>query len=135
MARREIAVEGFVGQDAKTGQTKTGRKVAECSLAYSEGRGDEKITTWYKVKAYAGEHSSYLYDKLSRLKKGDLVLAHGNLQDRTYTRQDGTPGVAQEITASYLANLVKPASEFPPGVKPAAASKRQEHQYDDFDVF
>lgn len=102
---RELLVQGFVGQDAQVSTTKDGKPIARFSVAYTDGKGPEEVTTWYRVTAFGTgqKDGGFTYRTASALKKGDYVLVKGSYRTRLYNNE-----VQHELSASHLVGLLKP---------------------------
>jgi single-strand DNA-binding protein len=99
-----ITVTGNLGSDPELKITPTGKSVTEFSLAENhrrknpDGQWEDIGTTWYDVTAWdrLAERAAEL------LSKGHTVRIEGEFQTRDYTKQDGTAGIALEITARTI---------------------------------
>ena len=110
MSFQTILVVGHLGRDPEMRYTPAGQAVTNFNLAanrqYTDSSGQVvKETTWFRVSAWgkAAENcNQYLH-------KGSLVLVEGRLvcdpetgSPRLYTRQDGSPGTAFEVSANTV---------------------------------
>lgn len=101
---------GHLGRDPEMRYTPAGQAVTHFSVAVNrrytdaDGQGIE-ATLWLRVSAW-GRLAETCNQSLT---KGQRVFVEGRLQvdpatggPRTYTRQDGTPGAAFEVTATTV---------------------------------
>ena len=68
-------VMGHLGRDVESKALPSGKELHEFSVAVTEKRGTEKVTSWFTVKAW-GQMPDW---KRGELKKGALVMAAGRL--------------------------------------------------------
>lgn len=81
----KIQIIGRLGKDPQTRQAGD-QSVCSFSVAVGEGRGDDKVTTWYRVSAW-GKHG----DACAKyLKKGSQVYVDGKLSITTQERNGET---------------------------------------------
>src|SRR5574338_1196027 len=110
MSFQTILITGHLGREPEMHYTPSGQAVTNFNLAanrqYSDSNGQVvKETTWFRVSTWgktAENCNQYLH-------KGSLVLVEGRLVcdpetggPRLYTRQDGSPGTACEVSASTV---------------------------------
>lgn len=102
---RELLVQGFVGQDAQVSQTKDGKPIARFSIAFTDGRDNEQVTTWYRITAFGtmSQDGGYVYKTAANLKKGDYVLLRGSYKTRLYNSE-----IQHEVSASIVVQLPRP---------------------------
>jgi len=102
---QKIIFIGNLGKDPEMRYAPDGKAVTSFSVAVSDGFGDKKTTTWFRVSAWgklAETTNQYL-------RKGSKVLVEGRLtadpatgSPRIFTRQDGTTGTSYEVSASTV---------------------------------
>lgn len=86
-----IHIAGYLGGDAETRVTASGRKVTSFSLASRAGRDE---TIWWQVDWW-GENNMTPY-----LKKGSAVIVIADLRKPAiYTDRDGNPQVSMKVSA------------------------------------
>ena len=85
---------GHLGKDAETKHLGSGKAITEFSVAVSEKRKDEKVTSWFAVKVW-GDLPDW---KVRELTKGALVMVAGRLSVETWEK-DGRSGSKTVITA------------------------------------
>ena len=90
----QATVMGHVGKDAETKFLGNGKAITEFSVAVSEKRKDEKVTSWFSVKVW-GDLPDW---KTRELTKGALVMVAGRLSVETWEK-DGRSGSKTVITA------------------------------------
>jgi single-strand DNA-binding protein len=102
---RHIVIEGNLTRDPNGGYGKdTGKAYTHLDVAVTDRvrntQGDwiDGPVTYYRVTAF-GKTAENATNSLT---KGTTVIVTGQLTVRSYTRGDGTPGVAQEIIADHL---------------------------------
>ncbi len=102
-----IQIIGFVGKDAESRNTQSGKKVTKFTVATSESYKDQNNewqsnTTWHTVIAWGN-----LSEKIaSRIKKGWKVYVSGKISHRTYEKEDGTTVYITEIVARTINQMV-----------------------------
>jgi single-strand DNA-binding protein len=90
----QATVMGHLGKDAETKHLGNGKAITEFSVAVSEKRKDEKVTSWFAVKVW-GDLPDW---KVRELTKGALVMVAGRLSVETWEK-DGRSGSKTVITA------------------------------------
>ena len=102
---RHIVIEGNLTRDPNGGYGKdTGKAYTHLDIAVTDrtrnDQGDwvDGPPTYYRVTVFGRTAEN----ALNSLTKGNTVLVTGDLTVRSYTRTDGTPGIANEITADHL---------------------------------
>ncbi|MAU12376.1 MAG: single-stranded DNA-binding protein [Anaerolineaceae bacterium] len=75
------------------------QKVTSFSVAVNIRRGEQQITTWYRVTAWNGLAETVC----QYLEKGRRVLVDGsNLRTSAYIDRDGQPRASLELTANRV---------------------------------
>jgi single-strand DNA-binding protein len=99
----KVIVLGRVGKDVES-RSFDGSSMASISLATSKSykKGDEWIekTEWHDVSCWGS-----LADKVSGLRKGELVFVEGELNTRSYEK-DGQRQYRTYVKASYIRRIV-----------------------------
>lgn len=110
MSYHTLIIVGYIGKDPEMRYTPAGQAVTNFSIAANRqytGSGGEQVkeTIWFRVSVWgktAENCNQYLH-------KGSLVLVEGRLvcdpktgSPRLYTRQDGSPGTAFEVSANTV---------------------------------
>lgn len=110
MSYHTLIIVGYIGKDPEMRYTPAGQAVTNFSIAanrqYTSSGGEQvKETIWFRVSVWgktAENCNQYLH-------KGSLVLVEGRLvcdpktgSPRLYTRQDGSPGTAFEMSANTV---------------------------------
>lgn len=89
---------GNLGQDVEVRDTRSGKAVANFSIAVNSGFGDNKKTAWIKVTCW-----DKMADSAARfLKKGSCVLVAGELTVEQWEGRDGRKGTTVGLTARSL---------------------------------
>ena len=99
---QQIQIIGNLGQDAEAVNF-GGKEYTKFSLAVTEKKKNEKVTTWYYV-LYQGSHL------LQYLLKGTKVFVQGNIALSIYTSKSGTPQINASVYASRI-ELLTPKKE------------------------
>jgi single-strand DNA-binding protein len=98
MSYQNTIIIGNVGGEVTLRTTKTGKHVANFSIAVNERFGDQEQTSWFQVVAWeqlaqiSAEHSD----------KGQLLLVEGRVSASTWTDQNGGVQVALKLTARKI---------------------------------
>ncbi len=109
----EVQLIGNLGKDPEARYTNEGALVVSFSVAVSRRWTDRdgqkrEDTTWVDVTAWGGLAETCH----QHLNKGRQVFVRGRPEVRAFTRKDGTPGAALQVTASEVVFLgTKPQSE------------------------
>ena len=90
----DATILGHLGKDVETKFMPTGKALHTFSVAVSESRGGDKVTSWFTVNVWG----DLIQWKLDELKKGALVMVAGRLSIRTWEK-DGKHGSEVVITA------------------------------------
>ena len=99
-----LAFTGRVGQDAVVKVLPSGKTIMELSVANTCGYGDNKKTTWLKVKMW-GERTHNIKDLF---KKGCLVGGTGEMTQEQWTGRDGVTRTDIVVTVFNLQLLSSP---------------------------
>lgn len=113
-----IHIAGNLGADPVSRFTASGQKVTSFTVAVNSKRGENVITTWYRVTVWGDR----LDKMLGYLKKGSSVIVVGELQKpEIYTDKEGRPQIRLEIWAEIL--------RFSPFGKPAERPAQEQSSY------
>ena len=98
-------IEGNLTRDPEGGFAReSGKAWARIDVAVSDRTRDEQgtwtdtPTTYYRVTVF-GKRAEHVLDSLH---KGDTIVAAGQTTVEAFTRQDGTQGQANRITADVI---------------------------------
>jgi single-strand DNA-binding protein len=91
----KVFLTGNVGKEPVIRTTANGKKVAQFTLAVSDGYGDNKQTYWHNIVAWAGQ--AEFVEKY--VDKGTRLLITGKLTSRSYDAKDGTKKYITEVVA------------------------------------
>ncbi|RYP28494.1 hypothetical protein DL767_007173 [Monosporascus sp. MG133] len=108
-ARRDIAKITLVGNLAATPEVKptsTGREFVEYSVASSEGSGEKRTTSWFRVTSWVEEGPRR--DFLTSLAKGSTVYVEGDAVMNNYTDAEGKTRSRLRIYQKNLQVLRRP---------------------------
>ena len=122
-----VTVTGNLGDDPRTGESKSGRAWASirlaCNRSWKDAGGQARTRTdWFPVVAFNG-----LAKSLSHLAKGDQIAVDGHLQSREYTDGEGKKRTVVEIVAEevqFLRLKDRPVDDGP--AEPAAGGNPPE---------
>jgi single-strand DNA-binding protein len=92
-----ITIAGILGRDSELKQLSTGELVLNLSIADSQGK--EKSTIWWNASLF-GKRAESLQKYLT---KGTSVTISGNVSEREYKAQDGTPKKAISVRVQDIA--------------------------------
>ena len=128
-----ITILGHVGREPETKHTPQGQQVTEFSVAVSDKRKQEQVTTWYKVSAWGklGEICAQY------IVKGSAVFISGRPSVRAYVAKDGEARAEVSITADAMQLLGSRDQQDAPrqAAKPAPAGSGFEDMADDIPPF
>ena len=99
----KITIVGYLGRDPAIRYTPQGTAVCDFSVATTEGKGDNQITTWFKATCW--NKTAEIANQY--LKKGSQVYLEGRLKQTEYTDKDGNKRTSLEVTVSELHFLDK----------------------------
>ena len=95
---QKIIVIGNLGKDPEYITTKGGGQMLTFNIAANRNRGEERTTTWYRVKS-----TSYNSNYFKTLKKGSAVIVTGDLFVSAYTDKNG----AERSDLTIWANAIE----------------------------
>lgn len=103
----KIILIGSVGRDPETRTTSAGINVCSFSLAVNEKRGQEKVTTWFRISAWRklGEICQQY------LTKGSRLCVTGSVSVSTYDGKDGKTRANLEVNADNVEFLSTKAED------------------------
>jgi len=94
----KLFIIGSLGKDPEIRTTSSGINVCNFNVAVTERKGQEKVTTWFRVTAWRGlAESCQKY-----LAKGRKVCVTGSVSVSTYEGKDGTTRASLEVTADEV---------------------------------
>jgi single-strand DNA-binding protein len=96
----QATVMGNLGRDVETKYIASGKALHTFSVAVTEKKGDDKVTSWFNVNVWG----DLIQWKLDELKKGALVLVSGRLAVETWEK-DGVKGSKTVITADPFSGV------------------------------
>lgn len=98
------------GQDAAVKTTSEGRTLVKFSVATVQGYKDTDVL-WVNCVTWIDRNTKYgqvQFDIASGIKKGDYLYIEGYVQNRSFTKEDGSKGVDLSIVADNILRLNKP---------------------------
>lgn len=98
---------GRIGQELELKITQSNKKVIEFSMADTEKRNGEDITTW--VSCVAWENKAETLSKY--VKKGDMLFIEGKLRNQKYKAKDGSDRMRTFILVENFMLLPNKAKE------------------------
>lgn len=112
----KTVVTGNLGRDAEIKTTEDGRQYATFSLANTEKRNGQPVTTWFQCFI----HREPLFNALAPyLKKGTKVLIEGRQYSEIWTKQDQTQAIAHSLNV-FTIELMGSSTALDPGQMAAA---------------
>jgi len=93
-----ITIVGYLGRDPELRSTPQGMEVCNFSVATTDKKGDEEITTWFKVTVW-GKQAAPCANYLA---KGKQVYVDGRLSQSTYKDKEGVERTSLEVNASTV---------------------------------
>lgn len=135
---QKVIISGNVGRDSEI-STFGDRQRLTFTVACSEGRGDQKVTTWYDVEYHNVGLQQYI-------KKGRQVVVVGKLRVKAYVAKDGTQRIGINVYADsvelvggggqqYTPQTAEPQTQHQPNYAgyngPANAAPAQQPEQDD----
>lgn len=92
----KITIVGYLGRDPELRHIQSGNAVCSFSVATTEKKGSDSLTTWFRVAVWGkqGENCN------EYLKKGSQVYVEGRLRQEEYTDRDGNKRTTLEVSAS-----------------------------------
>lgn len=117
---------GNVGKDPEIRYTKTNKKIASFSVASTEGKGADAVTTWVTCEAW--DKTADIVEQY--VAKGSQVYVEGPVKQETWTDKEGKERTTLKITVRELqlcggraaSGSNTPASTAPAAQPAAAAS-------------
>ena len=90
-----IVVVGTVGADPELKFTKSGKAVANFSIAENRGKGDDQVTHWFDVVCW----NSLAENVAESITKGTRVIVVGQLEQQKWETKDGDKRSKIQIVA------------------------------------
>lgn len=104
-----IQLNGFIGKDPISGESKSGTLWARASIGYSIKNKDNTFSTnWISVGAFKERA-----EELSKAKKGDGILVIGSIKQNIWTNKEGVKINETNIIAQELKITPKSEAEAP----------------------
>ncbi len=104
----QIQLIGFVGDDPKSVQTRSGNPMASFVLATTDreikkqdGTVIPERTEWHNITVF-GQRANFVKNYV---RKGNQLFVQGSVHTRSFDKQDGTKGYITEITADIVQML------------------------------
>lgn len=98
MSQAVITVSGRLSRDAEVKFAQSGSKMVILNIPVSKGR--DKPTTWYQAVVSGKRADNDKFVEL--LKKGAGVVVSGELEFKTFEKQDGSTGYSHSIYANSI---------------------------------
>lgn len=110
MSRATITIDGFVSNDPKLEETRTGKQVVKITVPHTPRKLNEQTrewedageTTWYDA-TFWDDHATVVYDTL---RKGDAVILTGGLKVSAW-ESSGKLGVNVEVVFPTIAKVAR----------------------------
>jgi single-strand DNA-binding protein len=121
MYLNRLTIRGFLGSDAETRYTASGKTYIALSIATKTSWKDDKgewqsITDWHRAVVWEESLGKYA----GTLKSGDFVQVEGSLRSREYEDKDGAMRRVWECKADTVLQIHRPER-----VEQAAAADSQ----------
>ena len=94
----KITIVGYLGRNPELRYTPNGTAVCDFSMATSEKKGDNDVTTWFKVTTW-GKQAEVVNQYVA---KGKQVYVEGRVSLREYTDRDGNKRTSLEVNATDM---------------------------------
>lgn len=104
MSFSKLTIIGNLGSEPELKYTPQQTAVCNFTVATNEGRGEDQVTTWFRVTAWRKTAEACA----KALKKGSLVYVEGSLQVENWVNKEGKNQVTLNLQAAnvqFLANL------------------------------
>lgn len=104
MSFAKVTIVGNLGRDPETRYTQNGTLIISFSIA-AQGRyrsgGQQQTTTWFRVSAF-GQQAERLATMVEKgyIAKGRQLYVEGQLEENTFTGNDGQERKSLEVTLS-----------------------------------
>lgn len=99
----EATVTGNVGRIPEARMTKTGKQMANFSVASTTKTPNGEQTTWLDVVVF-DEQADIVVESLQ---PGDRVMVKGSLQLEQYAKKDGTTGTSLRLLANEVGKSLR----------------------------
>ena len=96
-----VTIVGTLGRDPELFYSSSGTAIASCSLAHTEGFGNNQKTVWTTCKFF-GKQAEAVKEYLS---KGSKVFVTGTLDEETWTDKSGTKKYKTVISCNTFESL------------------------------
>jgi len=96
-----LTISGFIGSPPRTKRYSQSGK-AVCSIPLAVNNGKDKPPGWLTLIGW-----EWNADKIESLTKGDLVVASGRLQIRSYEKKDGSQGNSTELVCESIDKVMR----------------------------
>ena len=100
----KVILVGRLGKDPESKQTRAGKEFSGFSVATSKKIGEEEKTTWHNIVVW-NEHTAKYVNGYAV--KGTLVYVEGEIENRTWEKQDGSKGYATDIVVGQYSGTVQ----------------------------
>lgn len=114
---QKVIICGNVGRDSEI-TTFGDKQRLTFSVGCSEGKGDQKTTTWYDVEYHSTGLQPYI-------KKGRQVVVMGRLRIKAYAAKDGTQRIGINIYADSVDFVGGPGQQAASQSQPAPQAAPQ----------
>lgn len=129
-----VVLVGRLTRDVELRSTTSGKSVASFTLAFDSTRKDEagnKVSCFVNCVAYGS--SAEILEKYTS--KGRLIGVDGRLNERKFTRKDGTNGSAFEIIVNEISLLdSRKTSTQTEEIHSQVVNTKQDNSQEEFDL-
>lgn len=95
---KKAVLIGHVGRVGELKTSNSGKEYTRFSLAVSEGKGENKTTTWFECTAFGITAKNFV----EWITVGSVVYVEGNLGIRAYKGKDGEPKAEGQVEAREI---------------------------------
>lgn len=116
----KITIVGYLGRDPELRHTPAGDAACSFSVATTEGKGDNAVTTWFRITTW--RRQAEIANQY--LTKGKQVYIEGRLRTNVYTDKDGNQRTSLEVAATdmqFLGTVGDGAESSPRAPRPRGA--------------
>jgi len=119
----KVILVGRLGKDPERKHTRDNKEFSSFSMATSKKIREEEKTTWHNVVVWNEHTARYVNDYAV---KGSQVYVEGEIDNRTFEKQDGSKGYASDVVVGAFSGTVQILSDGKPreeGERKPAATK------------
>jgi len=118
----KVILLGRLGKDPEAKTTREGKEYSAFSIATSKRIREEERTQWHNVTVWNEHTAKYVNDFAI---KGTTVYVEGEIEYRTWTKQDGSTGYSTDIIVGQFGGNVQIVSGGRPRDDPGEGEERE----------